>query len=76
MNVKNKVAFELVAKKLNKPVDEVTEMDALYYLISVNAESVKTVVDTMKRLVDTLEYLQRKIYDLEDLAHEVLLEEE
>lgn len=73
---KNKMIFELVAKKLNKPVDEVTEMDALYYLASENAERVKTVANITERLVGTLEYLERKLYALEDFAHEILLEEE
>lgn len=73
---KNKMIFELVALKLNKPVDEVTEMDALYYLASENAERVKIVADTTKRLVDTFEFLQRKLDALEDFAHDILLEEE
>lgn len=77
-----KSPLEEVAELFNKPVEEVTENEILFYVAQNNSENIRNLISafegairTNERLIDIAENTQSRLDNLEDLIHSQLYEE-
>lgn len=78
-----KSPLEDVAKLFNKPVEEVTEIETLCYVVLNNTENINGLMQivesasrTNERLIDIAENAQSRLDNLEDLIYSQLYEED
>lgn len=78
-----KIYLEDVAKLFNKPVEEVTEIETLCYVVLNNTENIngltqiiESAIRTNERLIGIYENTQSRLDNLEDLIYSHLDEED
>lgn len=78
-----KSPLEEVAELFNKPVEEVTENEILFYVAQNNSENIRNLISafegairTNERLIDIAENTQSRLDNLEDLIYSQLYEED